>query len=75
MDKCWCVVDMTDIRHPRIFFCPLHKHAGELRDLVDDMDYVLTNVWAPDYKGFHNKFSKRIKELLAKTQGGKDEPK
>lgn len=40
----------------------------ELTSIVDDMDYVLTNVWKPDYKKFHDQFSERCKKALARSR-------
>lgn len=40
----------------------------ELVSIVDDLDYVLTNVWNPDYKKFHDQFSKRCKEVMRRAR-------
>lgn len=47
----------------------------ELTSIVDDMDYVLTNVWKPDYKKFHDQFSERCKKALARSRQVMEEKK
>jgi hypothetical protein len=44
---------------------PLEK---EMLSLIDDLNYVLTNVWKPDYRSFYEKFKPRCEAILNAAQ-------
>lgn len=68
MTGCGCRITTDAIGYASyIVCCPLHESAAEMLKLIDDLNYTLTNGWAPDYKKFHDMFKPRCMEVLAKA--------
>lgn len=60
-----------DAAHPNaliIEHCSLHRAAEDMLSIINDLNYVLTWVWAPGYKRFHDHFSERCKTILVRAE-------
>lgn len=71
--RCGCKIDGTPIgfgvkTHSFINYCPTHAQAFEMLKIIDDLNYVFTNVFAPDYKKIHDEFMPRCREILNQTE-------
>lgn len=74
-EKCACYVKYEGQDHwgkpieDGIEFCPLHAAAPAMKQILDDIHYSFTNIWALDRKKYEEQFLPRIEQAL-KSAGG-----